>query len=120
LLFGALAVVGTSLVVREVVSRWMPEMLLDARGLRNFFWSVEHGHGAMALAATGFVAMLGLPWIVMPWLGARGLDRQRRWGWMLAVAACCLFVLSPLLPVAVFALIVLLSPRVRRVFFATA
>ena len=115
---GALALVATAYAVLEVSSRWMPAARLDAAGLRNFVWSVEHGHGVMALAATGFVVVLCSPWVLLPWLGVRGLDRQRRWGWTLAVAGACIFLPTPALPVAVLALLVLFSARVRRVFFA--
>ena len=68
--------------------------------------------------ATGFVVVLCSPWVLLPWLGVRGLDRQRRWGWTLAVAGACIFLPTPALPVAVLALLVLFSARVRRVFFA--
>jgi hypothetical protein len=114
----SVASIGLALAVREVCVRWMPDPMLSAQGLRNFVWSVAHGKGVMTLAAVGFVALVGMPWVLLPVVGARGLGRQRRWGWTLAVAGCCLFLPTPLLPVAAFGLVVLLSQRVRRVFFA--
>lgn len=115
---GALALIATAYAVLEVVSRWMPAARLDLAGLRNFLWSIQHGQGVMALSATGFVVVLCSPWVLLPWLGVRGLDRQRRWGWTLAVAGACIFLPTPALPVAALALVVLFSRRVRRVFFA--
>ncbi len=118
LALGTAAFLAVIAVVRLVLLRWMPDPLPTPVGLRNFAWSVEHGQGVMALSATGFVVVVCLPWVLLPFLGARGLERQRRWGWTLAVAGCAIFLPTPLLPVAAFGLMFLVSQRVRRVFFA--
>lgn len=114
---GLSAVALGCIVIRLVLSRWMPDPMLTASGVRNFAWSVMHGSGVEAIAATGFIGVLVAPWWLAPILALRGLSLQRRWGWMLGVIACCLFLPTPLLPVAAFGISVLLSQRVRRVFF---
>lgn len=106
------------LVIHLVLSRWMPDPRFDLTGLRNFAWSVLHGGGIEGIAATGFIAVLLSPWLLAPLLALRGLSLQRRWGWMLAVVACALFLPTPLLPFSVFGLSVLFSKRIRRVFFS--
>lgn len=119
LLVGAtLAALVVIALVTVAALHWMPEPRLDLQGLRNFVWSLQHGRGVLVLAGTSFVALVSLPWVLVPWLGARGLHRQRRWGWTLAVVACWLFLPTPLLPAAAFGLVVLHSQRVRAVFFA--
>jgi hypothetical protein len=105
-------------VIELVLSRWMPDPMLSLSGLRNFAWSVQHGGGIEAIAATGFIAVLLSPWLLSPLLALRGLSLQRRWGWMLGVVACCLFLPTPLLPFSTYGLTVLFSKRVRSVFFA--
>jgi hypothetical protein len=115
---GTVASIAVVAVARWVLSQWMPDPMPTPTGLRNLAWSVEHGQGVMALAATGFVVVVCLPWVILPFLGASGLERRRRWGWTLAVAGCVLFLPTPMLPVAAFGLAFLVSQRVRRVFFA--
>ena len=118
LALGTVAVIAIGALVRWVLARWMPDPLPTPAGLRNFAWSVEHGQGVMALAATGFVIVICMPWVLLPFLGASGLERQRRWGWTLAVAGCVAFLPTPMLPIAAFGLAFLVSQRVRRVFFS--
>ncbi len=105
------------IVIRLVLSRWMPDPMFSSPGLRNFAWSVMHGSGIEAIAATGFVAVLVSPWVLAPLIALRGLSLQRRWGWTLAVVACALFLPTPLLPLSAFGMSVLFSQRIRRVFF---
>lgn len=114
---GALAAVAMVAGLVPLLSALVADPLLDAQGLRNFGWHVMHGRGLVGLAAAGFVLVLASPWLVLPWLGRRGLIETRRWGWTLSVAACALFVPTPLLPLAAFVLSVLCSRRVRSVFF---
>lgn len=114
---GALAALGMVVALVPLVSSLVAEPLLTSDGLRNFGWHLAHGRGLVGLGATGFVLVLASPWLVLPWLGRRGLSATRRWGWTLSVAGSALFVPTPLLPLAAFALSVLCSRRVRRVFF---
>ena len=114
---GILAALAMIAGLLPLLSSLVADPLLDAQGLRNFGWHVVHGRGLVGLAAAGFVLMLASPWLVLPWLGRRGLSQTRRWGWTLGVAACALFLPTPLLPLAAFALSVLCSRRVRKVFF---
>ena len=90
---------------------------LDAQGVANFVWHMQHGRGWVGLAATLGVLVIGAPWIALPLLGAIGLRRSRRAGWFFAVAGSALYLPTPLAPLAVLALAVLLSGRVRRVYF---
>ena len=119
LALGTAACVAVVAILRLVLARWMPDPMPSAAGLRNFAWSVENGQGVMALAATGFVVVVCMPWVLLPFLGAHGLERQLRWGWTLAVVGCVLFLPTPLLPIAAFGLAFLVSQRVRRVFFSS-
>jgi hypothetical protein len=118
LTLGTVASIAVVALVRLVAARWMPDPMPSPTGVRNLAWSVANGHGVMALAATGFVVVLGMPWVLLPFLGASGLERRRRWGWTLAVAGCVLFLPTPMLPIAAFGLAFLVSQRARRVFFA--
>lgn len=93
------------------------EARLDSQGLANFAWHLRHGRGWVGLAATLGVLTIGAPWILVPLLGAIGLRRARRAGWFLAVAGCALYLPTPFAPFAVLGLAVLLSGRVRRVYF---
>lgn len=114
---GVLAALAMLAGLVPLLSALVADPMLDAQGLRNFAWHVLHGRGLVGLAAAGFVLILASPWLVLPWLGRLGLGASRRWGWILSVAGCALFVPTPLLPLAGFALSVLLGKRVRKVFF---
>jgi hypothetical protein len=103
-------------LVRAAAARWLPDLLPSPWGLRNLAWSLEHGHVAPGLLATALVASICLPWIALPLLASYGLARGRRWGYLLAVAVSGLSLLTPMLPVAAFALFVLSSRRVRATF----
>ncbi len=83
-------------------------------------WHLRHGRGWFGLAATVGVLGLGSPWFVMPLLGAHGLRKTRRWGWFLSVGGCALYLPTPFMPVAAVGLGVLLSRRVRRIYFPTS
>lgn len=95
------------------------EPRLDPQGVENFAWHLRHGRGWVGLSATVGVLGLGSPWLVVPVLGAYGLRKTRRWGWFLAVVGCALYLPTPMMPVAALGLGVLLSGRVRRVYFPT-
>ncbi len=116
----ALAVVaslGLVLALKQVLAWAVAEPLLTMQGLRNFGWSVVHGRGVLGIAATGFALIVLMPWVCLPLVGRRGLKGEHRWGWLSAVAGAALFVPTPLMPLAVFALVVLFSRRVRAVYF---
>lgn len=117
---GALAVIaalGMTAAIVPLCSSLVASPLFTSEGLRNFGWHLEHGRGLVGLAAAGFVLVLSSPWLLLPWLGRRGLGQTRRWGWTLSVAGCVLFLPTPLLPLAAFALSVLVSRPVRSTFF---
>jgi hypothetical protein len=118
----ALAVVASialTLGLQRVLAWAVADPLLTTQGLRNFGWSVMHGRGAVGIAATGFALVVTMPWVLLPVLGRKGLKGDHRWGWLSAVAGAALFVPTPLMPLAVFALSVLFSRRVRGVYFPT-
>jgi hypothetical protein len=112
-----IAAISMAAAIIPLCSSLVAEPLLDAQGLRNFGWHLAHGRGLVGLAAAGFVLVLSSPWLLLPWLGRRGLCDMRRWGWTLSVAGCALFLPTPLLPLAAFAMSVLLSRPVRSAFF---
>lgn len=114
------ASVALAFVLRELMAWAVAEPLLSMQGLRNFGWHVVHGRGLLGLGATGFFLIVVLPWVALPLLGRRGLARDRRWGWLAAVAGAALFVPTPLAPLAAFVLTVLLSRRVRAVYFPSS
>ncbi len=117
----ALAVVAALTIAIGLVpllSAIIEAPLLTAQGVRNLAFHVLHGRGLVGLAAAGFVVIVASPWLLLPLLSARGLARHRRSGWTLGVVACALFLPTPLLPVAVCGLVVLLSSRVRKAYFA--
>ena len=114
---GVLAALAMLAGLVPLLSSLVADPLPTAQGLRNFEWHLLHGRGLVGLAAAGFVLVLASPWLVLPWLGRRGLTASRRWGWTLSVAGCALFVPTPLLPLAALALSVLLGKRVRKAFF---
>lgn len=114
------ASLGLATGLRYVLEWAVAAPRFDLQGLRNFGWHVTHGHGLVGIAATGFVVVMTMPWIILPVLGRRGLSRDRRWGWVSAVAAAVLFLPTPLMPLSIFALSVLLSRRVRKVYFPVA
>lgn len=115
-----LAVVASVLLtfgLKYVLAWAVADPLFTMQGLRNFGWSVVHGRGIIGIAATGFVLLVTMPWVLLPVLGRRGLKGEHRWGWLSAVAGAALFLPTPLMPLAVFALSVLFSKRVRAVYF---
>lgn len=87
------------------------------QGVENFWFHVTYGDALSSLAMSGGIAVLLSPWLVLPWLGAIGLRRQRRWGWVLGVVGALLFLPTPLMPVAAYTLTVLFSGRVRALYF---
>jgi len=116
----ALAIVASialTLGLRHVLAWAVAEPLMTMQGVRNFGWSVMHGRGVLGIAATGFALTITMPWVLLPVLGRRGLTGDHRWGWLSAVAGAALFVPTPLMPLAVFALSVLFSKRVRAIYF---
>jgi hypothetical protein len=113
----SVASVALCFLLREVLARAVAEPLLSMQGLRNFGWHVVHGRGLLGLGATGFFLIVVLPWVALPLIGRRGLSRDRRWGWLAAVAGAALFIPTPLAPLSAFVLTVLLSKRVRAVYF---
>ncbi len=110
---GAAFLVGASwlLAVRIADPLW------TIQGLRNLWFHVRFGDAIETFAIAGGLALLLSPWLALPWIGAIGLRRQRRWGWTLAVVAAVLYLPTPLMPVAALALAVLTSGRVRALFF---
>lgn len=111
---GALALAGS---LRPILTWAVAEPLLTAQGVRNFVWHVLHGRGVVGLAAAAFVLLTAAPWAALPFVGRMGLARERRWGWITAVASTVVFLPTPLLPLALMCLSVLLSKRVRAVYF---
>lgn len=118
LVLGIVGVLTVAVALPYVLTWAVAEPMLDVQGLRNFVWHVRHGRGLVGIAATGFVLALAVPWAVLPLLGRRGLLRERRWGWVAALAGSIVFLMTPALPIAVLCLVVLLSPRVRAVYLA--
>jgi hypothetical protein len=116
--FVACAAVGLVLALVPLLCRIVAEPMLTAQGLSNLAFHLQHGRGLIGLAATGFVLVCASPWIVVPWFAVRGLARHRRAGWTLGVAACAMFLVTPLLPLAVVGLQLLYSSRVRRMYLA--
>lgn len=114
------AVAGLAILIGLVplLSAILEAPLITAQGVRNFSFHILHGRGLVGLAAAGFVVMLASPWLVLPLLSARGLARHRRSGWTLGVVACVLFLPTPLLPGAVYGLVLLFSNRVKKTYFA--
>jgi len=116
----ALGLVGVLALVAGLIplfERFFGEPYLSWQGLLNLGFHFEFGEGFMGLAAAGAVSLLVWPWLVLPWLGAVGLRRQRRWGWVVGIVSAVLYVPTPLMPLSVFALVVLFSPRVRALYF---
>lgn len=114
---GALAALVLLAGLHHVGAWAVADPMWSMQGLRNFAWHVAHGRGLQGIAAVGFVVVLALPWVALPILGFRGMRQERRWGWLCAVAGATLFLPTPLAPVAIHALAVLLSQRVRKVYF---
>jgi hypothetical protein len=116
---GALAALALAIGLVPLLAHLVEAPLLTARGVANLVFHVTRGHGLVGLGAAGFVVMVASPWLALPLLAARGLVRHRRSGWTLGVIACALYLPTPLLPLAVYGLVLLYSSRVRRAYLAT-
>jgi hypothetical protein len=114
---GALAACLLAAGVSRIAAWAVADPMWSMQGLRNFAWHVAHGRGLQGIAATGFVLLLAVPWVALPLLGRRGMRRERRWGWLASVAGAVLFLPTPLAPLAIYALAVLCSRRVQKVYF---
>jgi hypothetical protein len=112
------ALLGLVIAIVPLLSALVADPLLTPQGWQNLVFHVVHGRGLVGIAAAGFVVAIASPWIVVPILAVRGLRRHRRAGWMLAVASAWLWLPTPLLPLALWALVTLHSSRIRAVYFA--
>jgi hypothetical protein len=90
--------------------------LLSWQGVQNLAFHVLHANGAAGLAACALGLVVAGPWLVLPWVALAGLARGRPWGWRAAMAASVVFLPTPLVPVAAYAIWVLRTPRLRAVF----
>jgi len=115
---GLLAATAIAIGLVPLLSRVLQAPLLSTQGLRNFWFHLVHGRGVVALAAAGFAIVVASPWLVIPLLAARDLRRHRRAGWTLGVVACALYLPTPLLPLAVYGLVLLYSSRIRKAYLA--
>lgn len=117
---GVLVAIGAALVSSAVAATlvaFFDAPLLTMRGVENAFFHLQHGRGALGVAYASLLALVASPWIVAPALAARGLRAHRVWGWVMAVLSCLLYLPTPMLPLSAIGLGVLLSRRVRRVYF---
>lgn len=96
---------------------YFPDPYLSWQGVLNAAWIVRNGVGATGLLGAATIVAAASPWFVLPWLGARGLQRRRRWGWISAVVACALWFPTPLILVSVYSLSRLFRASTLRVFF---
>lgn len=96
---------------------YFPEPHPTWQGVRNAAWIVRNGVGATGLLGAAAIIALGAPWFVLPWVGARGLERRRRWGWLTSVIASVLWLPTPLIFVSAYSLSRLFRASTLRVFF---
>ncbi len=96
---------------------YFPEPHLTWQGVRNAAWIVRHGVGTTGLLGATAILALSAPWFVLPWVGARGLQKRRRSGWLVSVVACVLWLPTPLIFVSVYSLSRLFRASTLRVFF---
>lgn len=115
---GTLAAIAIAVGLVPLLSRIVAAPLWSAQGVRNLWFHLEHGNGVVALAAAGFAIVVASPWLVIPLLAARHLHHHRRAGWTLGVVACVLYLPTPLLPFAVYGLVLLYSSRIRKAYLA--
>ncbi len=114
---GAIGLAGLLVGLVPLFHRFFGEPYLTWQGVVNLGFHFRDGDGFAGLASAGAVLMLASPWLVLPWLGAIGLRRQRRWGWALANIGALLYLPTPLMPLSILAMMVLWSGRVRALYF---
>lgn len=117
LLLTGVGILGSVVGAILFATAYFPEPHLSWQGVRNAAWIVRHGVGATGLLGAAAILALGAPWFVLPWVGARGLQRRRRWGWLTSVVACVLWLPTPLIFVSVYSLARLFAGSTMRVFF---
>ena len=119
----ALSVLSVAGIVGSLVggflfaTAYFPEPNISWQGVRNAAWIIRSGVGATGLLGAAAIFALGAPWFVLPWIGARGLKRRRRWGWLTSVIACVLWLPTPLILVSAYSLSRLFRASTLRVFF---
>lgn len=97
---------------------YFPEPQLSLEGLRNAAWIVRHKEGVVGLAGAAAILVLGSPWAVLPFVGAVGLSRRRRWGWLISMVAALLYLPTPAFPLSLVVLRHLAGADVRSVFLS--
>ncbi|UJR83896.1 hypothetical protein [Sandaracinus amylolyticus] len=110
---GAILVAGTIVVVLMLAAE---TPMLSLQGMRNLAWMLRAGVLGSTLSAVGGAFVLALPWLVLPWVAAVGLQRVRRWGWYAGVVALALYVPTPLCFIAIPGLMALCTARVRAAY----
>ncbi len=108
-----LATAATSAAI--FMMAYFPEPNFSWQGVRNAVWVVRDD--AVGLLGGCAILVLGTPWFAIPWLGSVGLRKRRRWGWLMSVIACLLWLPTPLFPLPAYALTRLFRFDTRRVFF---
>lgn len=118
LVLTGVGVLGSTMGAIAFAAAYFPEPWLCWQGVRNAAWIVRNGVGATGLLGASAIVAVSAPWFVLPWIGARGLQRRRRWGWLTSVIACVLWLPTPLILVSAYSLSRLFRASTLRVFFA--
>ena len=109
--------VGAALGAILFATAYFPDPQLSWQGVRNAAWIVRNGVGATGLLGAAAIIAVAAPWFVLPWMGARGLRRRRRWGWLTSVVACVIWLPTPMVLVSTYSLSRLFRGSTLRVFF---
>ncbi len=119
-LLGTVGLVGFVAGIAALFADRIADPLWSWRGVQNLWFHIQYGDALTSLAIAGGIGLCAWPWLVIPWLGAVGLRRLRRWGWALAIVGALLYLPTPAMPIAAYALMVLFSGRVRALYFPPA